>query len=230
MNGGKAFARPFVPNCALSSEMASGIHHLFGEQKENNLCYKVGGSRTFKIMFSQEKSTAAAAFLLRLRGGRMSYLKLIKLLYLADREALHRWGFNITTDRYVAMEHGPVVSHTYELMISEEGEHEFWSQYITPPLGNYEIALRSPDTPEGQLSRAEESLLREIYGTFGTWSRWKVRDYTHQLPEWHDPGKTSVPISVRDILRAQGETTEEIDEVVADLDAAYRADSILGGR
>ena len=32
----------------------------------------------------------------------MSYMKLIKLLYLADREALARWGRPITTDQYVS--------------------------------------------------------------------------------------------------------------------------------
>ena len=42
--------------------------------------------------FSETKVTEAAVHLLRLRDGKMSYLKLLKLLYLADREALHRWG------------------------------------------------------------------------------------------------------------------------------------------
>jgi len=37
----------------------------------------------------------------------MHYVKLIKLLYLADREALLRWGAPITTDRYVSMTMDP---------------------------------------------------------------------------------------------------------------------------
>ena len=40
--------------------------------------------------FNQPKATQAAARRLKSRGGRMSYMKLIKLLYLADREALAR--------------------------------------------------------------------------------------------------------------------------------------------
>ena len=36
--------------------------------------------------------------MLKSRAGRMSYMKLIKLLYLADREALGRWGRSITGD------------------------------------------------------------------------------------------------------------------------------------
>jgi len=49
--------------------------------------------------FNERKATEAASVLLRLRGGQMSHLKLIKLLYLADREALDRWSVPITHDR-----------------------------------------------------------------------------------------------------------------------------------
>ena len=44
------------------------------------------------LRFNERRATEAAARFLKLRGGRMSYLKLIKLLYLLDREALLRWG------------------------------------------------------------------------------------------------------------------------------------------
>lgn len=180
--------------------------------------------------FNQEKATASAAFLLRLRGGQMSYLKLIKLLYLADREALHRWGFNITTDRYVSMDHGPVVSNIYNLVTIDERENAFWSQYITPPLGRYEVALRTEQIPDNQLSRAEEKLLTEIYGTYGTWSRWKLRDFTHSLPEWSDPDGRSTPITIASILKAQGESDDEIAETLGDFRESERADCILGDR
>ena len=36
----------------------------------------------------------------------MSYMKLIKLLYLADREALAQWGRSISIDTYVSMDKG----------------------------------------------------------------------------------------------------------------------------
>ena len=34
----------------------------------------------------------------------MSYMKLLKLLHLVDREALLRWGRPVSTDRYVSMD------------------------------------------------------------------------------------------------------------------------------
>lgn len=63
-----------------------------------------------RLRFNDRKATQAAALLLQLRGGKMSYMKLIKLLYLADREALLQWGRPITTDRYVSMNRDPVLS------------------------------------------------------------------------------------------------------------------------
>jgi len=41
-----------------------------------------------KLRFDEAKATQAATLFLKLRGGRMHYIKLIKLLYLLDREAL----------------------------------------------------------------------------------------------------------------------------------------------
>lgn len=180
--------------------------------------------------FNQEKATAAAAFLLKLRGGQMSYLKLIKLLYLADREALHRWGFSITTDVFVSMDHGPVVSKIYDLITIDERMKPFWSTYISAPLGDYEVALRTEHVPQNQLSRAEEKLLTEIFGTYGTWDRWKLRDFTHDLPEWHDPNGSSIPIQIEEILTAQGASDKEIKAIIKDLNAAETANNAFGSR
>jgi len=44
--------------------------------------------RAMILRFQHERATQAAARLLQRRGGRMSYMKLLKLLYLADRKAL----------------------------------------------------------------------------------------------------------------------------------------------
>lgn len=56
-----------------------------------------------EFIFDEHKATQAAAYLLRRGGGRMRYMKLIKLLYLADRTALIETGSPITGDRFVAM-------------------------------------------------------------------------------------------------------------------------------
>lgn len=161
----------------------------------------------------------ATAFLLQLRGGQMHYIKLIKLLYLTDREALLRWGVPVTTDRYVSMQNGPVTSKILNL-ITEDRPKPVWSEYISAPLGEYEIKLLKP-APTDRLSRAEESLMREIFQQYGYRNRWDLIDNVmHRLPEWRDPQGSSIPISVRDILQAAGEDENEIRAVIKELQLA----------
>jgi uncharacterized phage-associated protein len=149
---------------------------------------------------------------------------------LADRLALDRWGFNITTDRYVAMDQGPVVSNIYDLITQDAEQKSFWVRYISPPLGEWEVQLKSEDLPENKLSKADEKLLQEIFGIYGTWNRWQLRDFTHDLPEWQNPHGSSIPIQISDILKAQGASDEDINDVIIDLSAAESANDLLGSR
>ena len=117
---------------------------------------------------SERKATQAAADLLRLRGGRISYLKLIKLLYLADREALLRWGRNISTDRDVSMDRGPVLSRVLDLATDGEdpGTPSIWASNITEP-GKNEVELRADAGDDDELSEAEIQLLDQIFAEHG---------------------------------------------------------------
>lgn len=179
------------------------------------------------LRFNERRATEAAARFLKLRGGRMSYLKLIKLLYLLDREALLRWGRPVTTDRYVAMDNGPVVSRIFNLIRDEPapGADPIWRQYISAP-SNYEVALTcDPETDE--LSRAEESLIEEVFSRYGKLSRWDLVNLSHDLPEWQDPHGSAIPIQYRDILRAGEKTESEIAAVESELEALAAAESML---
>jgi uncharacterized phage-associated protein len=181
------------------------------------------------LRFDEAKATQAAALVLKMRGGRMHYLKLIKLLYLVDREALLRWGIPVTTDRYVSMDHGPVVSRIYKL-ITEDIPKPVWAKYVSAPMGEYEVELKpNADPPTDRLSRAEEELIGEIYSQYGHQNRWNLVDYMHTLPEWQDPHGSSVPISVRQILEAGGEDEDEIRAVLRELRAVATAEERLSG-
>ncbi len=177
------------------------------------------------LMFDERKATEAASLFLMLRGRRMHYMKLIKLLYLADREALLRWGIPITTDTYVSMDHGPVVSTIYDL-IRRRVEGLTWAEYISAPMGDRDKEVELiKDVKLSRLSRAEEQLIHEVFEHYGSWNRYALRDYVlHKLPEWQDPEGTSIPITIADILKAGGEDEEEIAAVERELNAAGAAE------
>jgi uncharacterized phage-associated protein len=168
------------------------------------------------LQFDEAKATQAAAFFLHLRGGQMHYIKLIKLMYLADREALLRWGVPITMDRYLSMNNGPVLSRVLNL-ITEDRAKPVWSQYISAPMGEYEVRLLK-EAPVDRLSRAEEKLMREIYTQYGYRNRFDLIDNVmHKLPEWRNPYGSSIPIHLRDILEASGENEAETRAILREL-------------
>jgi uncharacterized phage-associated protein len=176
------------------------------------------------LRFDERKATEAAARFLQLRGGTMHYLKLIKLLYLVDRTALLRWGYPITTDHYVSMDHGPVTSRIYNLVVDEVPK-PFWSRYISAPSA-YEVSLLQ-EAPNDRLSRAEENLIAEIFARFGHMNRWAIVDYLHTLPEWKDPHGSSIPIHIREILEADELGSEEIEAILRELHAEAAAQEAL---
>ena len=125
----------------------------------------------------------------------MAYLKLIKLLYYVDREAVLRWGRPVTTDRLVSMQHGPVVSRIYDLISvgrPESDSPSIWHRHISK-CSRYDVTLSEP-TGNDELSLAEDRLIAEIWALHGSKSKWALRDETHNLPEWQDPLGSSIPI------------------------------------
>ena len=177
--------------------------------------------RTARIVtrFDERKTTAAAAYLLDKASGGMPYIKLIKLLYLADRESWRRYDRPITGDRYVSMNFGPVLSATYDLLRREDTTTggSPWSRTIT--TAGYEARLLG-SADLGPLSDAEIEILDEVYQLTEKMDRWRLCDLTHSFPEWKDPEGSSVPILPEEILKALGKSEEEID--VARQEAAER--------
>src|SRR3990167_8998182 len=83
-----------------------------------------------------------AAFFLTRRGKPMSHLKLMKLLYLADRENMARFDVPMSDDFQCNMKNGPVLSSTLNLM-NGTIRHEAWTALISP-ISNYEVKLLKP--------------------------------------------------------------------------------------
>jgi uncharacterized phage-associated protein len=183
-----------------------------------------------KLRFNEEKAMQAAAKLLELRGGKMSYMKLLKLLYIVDREALRRWGRPVTTDSYVSMDRGPVPSKTLSLISegSPPGQTSKWAEFISEPEHYHVHLLKTPASDE--LSDAEIALIEEVFKKLGSLNRWQLVEHVHTFPEWENPGGSSVPISYRDILKAVGKSELEIAAIESDIDNLALTDTLLGSR
>lgn len=171
------------------------------------------------MTYREEKATQAAARLLELRGGKMSYLKLLKLLYFADRRALVKLGRPITFDKYFSMENGPVLSQTCDLIKDNAPgkSGRYWRQFIEKK--DYDVQLKKT-APVDQLSEAEEDILEKVFKKYGRMNRWDIVELTHKLPEYLDPPTRSpIPLSYADILKAAGVEKADAKAILADLEA-----------
>lgn len=181
------------------------------------------------VSFNEAKAAQVAARLLSLEGGRMSYMKLIKLLYIVDRRALADWGRPVSTDHYVSMKHGPVLSRVLDLINEGRDPKKSsspWHDLISAPQG-YEVALVATDPPNDELSAAEEGLIDEVQRQHRQRNEWQMVEFVHQFTEWQDPGSTSNPIDYRDILKAVGKTSEEAGQIEDELSAGFQLDHLL---
>lgn len=182
-----------------------------------------------RFTFDERKAAAAAALLLELHGGRMEYLRLMKLLYLAERESLARFGRPIAGDEYISMKLGPVLSHVLNLMkeVDPRAKPGPWVRQIARE--GYSVTLRgAPDL--GPLSDAEISLLREAATLYRELDKWHLSRFTHGLPEWKDPGNSTIEIAPDEILRAMGVSEATIAEIREDTQHDANLDKIFGKR
>lgn len=182
-----------------------------------------------KPKFREEKATQVAALLLKKRGGRMSYIKLMKLMYLIDRAALLRWGRSVTFDNIVSMDNGMVLSQTLDLLTGGKrlGVDELWRQYISAPMGDHEVQLQGEPVFD-ELSKAEVGLIEEIFGEYGRMGRWTlVDDVHHKLPEWINPNGSSIPVDYKQVLKAGNKSEQEIFEIISDLEETALFENML---
>ena len=175
--------------------------------------------------FNFERALQASAYLLRLDGKRMGYLRLLKLLYIADREWLAETGESITGDRAYAMKYGPVLSSLYDLVKGSGSRAGEWDDYIHTE--GYAVELVS-DPGRGELSKGIVHKLAEVTKRYAELDDWELSERTHEFREWSDHfrGETS-PIPWRDILAAQGKP-EMIAVVERDEAARQTLDEIFG--
>jgi uncharacterized phage-associated protein len=177
--------------------------------------------------FNFEKALQATGVLLGLDGDRMEYMRLLKLLYIADREMLAEIGAPITGDRVVAMVHGPVLSQVYDLIKGQAARAGEWEHYVRTV--HHHIELRNP-TSRGKLNKAEVEKLQEVTERYQDDTVWDICGKTHQFPEWQKyyVENTSTTIPWEEVLEAQGradriEAVEKEEELNCYLGSVFGA-------
>ena len=179
--------------------------------------------------FDYKKATQAINYLARREGGQIDKLKLIKLIYLAERYHLRRHGRPIVNDTYVAMKFGPVASSVKDIaeMSSDflDDQEKAYAQAYIQPNGRSNIHSLA-EVDDELFSDSELEALDFAYSEFGSLHQLKLVDLTHEYPEWKQfeaalkAGASRELMSYRDFFKDPEGLVEDKFALPADLLAA----------
>lgn len=136
-----------------------------------------------------EASVQAVHYLLK-NFGEMDKLKIVKLIYFADKWQLIAAGRTITNDDYFAMRHGPAGSMTLNVLnrneeYLEREQLEFMDRYILQAkAGESDCKFTNRDMRYNQFSESDVDALKKIGEKFKSFDKWDIVNLTHKYPEW----------------------------------------------
>jgi hypothetical protein len=138
--------------------------------------------------FKYKKAVQALNFFAIKENGAINKMKALKLIWLADRYHIRKYGRPITFDSYLAMKLGPVPSGAKDLAQANNPfldplEKEYRDSFIFPNSNNLNFSsIAGVETKV--FSKTDMDALDYIYSTFGDKDQFKLSEYSHTLPDW----------------------------------------------
>lgn len=177
------------------------------------------------FVLQDKKATQAVARLIERSCGPIHYLRLVKLIYLADRESILKRGIAIVGGKYYSMRMGPVISEVMHLVHTRNAPG--WKSTISCRYGN-EIRLeRIPATDA--LSKSEMDILDATVKKHQDKTTEELVEWCHlNCPEYEKVvGQDRKPISVESILKSQGSTPTKIKAIAERAEHLEEMDTLL---
>lgn len=179
--------------------------------------------------YEPRKAAQTIAFFALKEGGSINVLKVVKLVYLADRESLRQRGHPIQDEARLSMPYGPVNSTTLDYLNGAYRDDGGWSEFLCDRanhdvgLANQNISVEDLD----ELSEREIDVLEGVWSQFGNMDRFDLAEWTHEhLPEWEDPNGSSRRIPLSRMMAAVG--LDRSVERARELESLDQASALLG--
>jgi len=150
--------------------------------------------------FDEAKCAQMAAYLTQKTGEPTDKLKLIKLIYLAEREFLSRYSLPMTLDELYSMKDGPVASAALNGLNGKLNK-TLWDTWIQNKSNKISAVKERSRDDFDNLSDADIGVLDAIWAEFGKYSTSDIWTYVHtKLPEYQAVQSGRLPITYRDLL------------------------------
>lgn len=154
--------------------------------------------------FDVSTAAQAASYFAQKAGGKIDMLKLIKLMYLAERKNMEVYDRPMFYDLFFSMEKGPVPSMVYYLIDGEKKDSE-WSKHIRSRKKNSNIIECIGQGQFDHLSEADTEILEDVWQQFADLDGTEMAEWTHRhCTEWQNPSRGSQRITHQSIFRTLG--------------------------
>lgn len=138
----------------------------------------------------------AAVFLIR-EGGSMDKLKLVKLMYLAERGSVEHHGRPMFFDENFSLEHGPAGTNTID-GLNGLSDTQIWDRYLTTDGNTVRVRETLVEQDFDDLCDAHLKIVEHIAAKFKGDSASAVRAWTHRpenVPEYQETKSSRIPIT-----------------------------------
>ena len=157
--------------------------------------------------YDHKKATQAILWLLHKHGGTLNKVKLVKLLFWADKEHVIRYGRPIVGGQYYAMPHGPASSELLDHI------NEASQKGLCPFVLENNLVLSQTSADKDELSESDIEVLNAINQQYGSFSWWALRNLSHLLVEYINSwrrkpeGSRRHPIAYEDLFSHKKDKT-----------------------
>lgn len=168
--------------------------------------------------FRFKKTLEAAAFLLTLSGREMTRYRLVKLLYITDREMLSECSNTLTGDQPIARQKGPVLQAADDCILGKGRHSDTWQKAIHSDGDRLRLVA---DPGNGKLSDYDEAKLSGVFERYADLTDEQLSEHTHEFQEWVRRFESGAEnrIDWEDVLVALGQ--EDMIEAATDNESVY---------
>lgn len=138
-----------------------------------------------------------------------NYMKLLSLLYLADRESIEKSARPIIGDTFLTSKRGPILSRMLNVIKGIDIEIDKWSTYFLTYPQNQIRLIKQPGI--GSLNIFEIETLQKVTNKYINCDEFDLVEIVRELPEWRKNYQANSlnKISFSDILEGLGISDKE---------------------
>lgn len=171
------------------------------------------------VGFQSRKAAQICAYFAGREGGIIDKLKVIKLVYFAERRFLADTHFPMLFDELYSLPHGPICSSTLNGL---DGliHKDHWELFVKHNGRDKIVAVKAFVRGDlDEISNAEMAALETVWRELGHMSAWDIRNFSHEsCDEYTEVTSGRVPISYREVLEAVGdeEAAAQVENEIAE--------------